>query len=224
MLSASVRSLLLSCLLALVAFGLVGCGADPQAGSEAQDERPETWTVQEGALQLQENLRVSEGEDFFFGRIADAAVADDGRIYVVDNQAAHVKVLSPDGTLRDTVGVRGEGPGEFQHPLKLARARGDSLYVLDGMDGRVHVFAPGGAFERVFLARTDRGSPIQMMIPDGPEAGGPGDEARRDRHVAVRRADPDRPQRPGLRHDHHRQRRAHPGAVPPHAERRMRWS
>ena len=151
------RCLLIGGLLLLGTLSLLGCGA-----AETEDDGP--WTVQKGGLQLQEDLRIS-GEDFYFGRIADVAVAGDGRIYVADNQGYHVKVLSPDGALRDTVGARGEGPGEFQHPLKLTLARGDSLYVLDGADGRVHVFAPGHAFERVFLARTDRGTPIHMMIP-----------------------------------------------------------
>lgn len=159
--SSSARSLFLSFSLVLAILGLLGCGSD------TQDDRPEAWTLQEGALQLQENLRISEDEDFYFGRIADLAAADDGRIYVADVEARHVKVLSPDGVLQDTVGTRGDGPGEFRHPLKLALARGDSLYVLDGADGRVHVFTPELAFERVFLARTDQGRPIKMMIPNG---------------------------------------------------------
>ena len=146
--------------LVLATLGLLGCQSD------RQEDRPGSWTVQEGGLQLQETLRVSKGEDFYLGRIADVAVGDDGRIYVVDTDAYHVKVLSRDAALQDTVGARGEGPGEFQHPLKLARARGDSLYVLDGADGRVHVFAPGLTVERVFRAGTDQGFPISMMIPD----------------------------------------------------------
>lgn len=156
-----VRSLVLSCSLVLIILGLLGCGSDTQ-----QDNRPGSWTIRDGALQLQEDLRLSEGENFYFGRLAGVAVTDEGRIYVVDNQAAHVKVFSPDGALQDTVGTQGEGPGEFRHPLRLSLARGDSLYVLDGQDGRVHVFTPDLAFERVFLARSDQGHPINMMIPD----------------------------------------------------------
>ncbi|WP_146110097.1 hypothetical protein [Salinibacter sp. 10B] len=156
-----VRSRFRSCLAVLAILGLLGCGSD-----DSETETDE-WTTQEGALQLQENLHVSEGEDFYFGRMADVAVADDGRIYVADVEARHVKVLSPNGVLQDTVGTQGEGPGEFRHPLKLGLARGDSLYVLDGADGRVHVFTPELTFERTFLARTDRGRPIKMMIPDG---------------------------------------------------------
>lgn len=139
---------------------LSSCGTVDEDGFERSD-----WTVREGALQLEEDLRVSEDKNFYFGRIADVAVADDGRIYVTDNQAYHVKVLSPDGALQDSVGTRGDGPGEFQHPRDLTLARGDSLYVLDGSDGRVHVFTPGLAFERAFLARSERGRPINMMIP-----------------------------------------------------------
>jgi hypothetical protein len=190
--SSPVRSLLRLCSLVLMILGLLGCG------SGTQKDRPGAWTVQEDALQLQETLRVSEGEGFYFGRIADVAVGDDGRIYVADNQAAHVKVLSPDGALQDTLGTRGEGPGEFRHPLKLALGRDDSLYVLDGADGRVHVSSPGRAFEREILARTDRGTPIDMMIPDGagtgPERAGlfvysPGARAvvQKDAQMVVRR-------------------------------------
>ena len=159
--SSPVRSFFLTCVLGLAVIGLLGCG------SGTQDDRPGGWIVQEGALQLQENLRVSGGEGFYFGRIADLAATDEGRIFVVDNQGYHVKVLSPGGALQDTIGTRGEGPGEFQHPLQLALARGDSLYVLDGQDGRVHVFTPGYEFERTFLARSDQGTPINMMIPRG---------------------------------------------------------
>jgi sugar lactone lactonase YvrE len=155
------RTPLRACALALIAAGLLGCGSgEPAPGTDA-------WTTQEGALHLQETLRISEGEDFYFARIADVAVADDGRIYVSDNQAYHVKVLSPNGALQDTVGTQGEGPGEFRHPRDLALARGDSLYVMDGAGGRVHVFTPELAFERVFSARTDQGTPINMMVPDG---------------------------------------------------------
>ncbi len=163
--SSSVRSLVLSCLFALTLLGLLGCGSD--TGSDTTEARPEAWSVEEGALQLKETLRISETADYYFGRIADVAVAEDGRIYVSDVEGPHVKVLSPDGTLQDTMGTRGEGPGEFQHPLKLSVARGGSLYVLDGADGRVHVFTPEGAFERMFRPDSDQGFPIDMMIPDG---------------------------------------------------------
>jgi hypothetical protein len=145
----------------LLAIALLGCGSSGEEGGRGG------WAVQEGALQLTENLRVSEGENFYFGSIHDVAVGEEGRIYVADGQAYHVKVLSPEGTLRDTVGTRGEGPGEFRRPSELALARGDSLYVLDGYNGRVHVFTPELAFERAFLARSDRGSPRNMMIPGG---------------------------------------------------------
>lgn len=150
-------SLVLTCYCLLLA----GCG------SGSSDPDPGDWTHDKNELTLTENLRVSEGENFYFGRIADVAVADDGRIYVADAEAHHVKVLSPDGTLQDTVGTRGDGPGEFRHLLKLSVARGDSLYVLDGADGRVHVFTPEGTFERGFLSGSDQGFPIKMMIPDG---------------------------------------------------------
>lgn len=96
------------------------------------------------------------------------AVREDGRIYVADGQAGHVKVLGPDGTLRDSIGRQGEGPGEFRTPSGLGLTEGDSLYVLDRR--RVSILAPSGTFQYSFRpqGRGGRGLPRQMMVqPDG---------------------------------------------------------
>jgi hypothetical protein len=152
-----------------IALVLVG-GMLSACGSENESTGSTGWEVRRDALTLQQNLQISEGDDFFFGNLTDIAVARDGRMYVADGEARHVKVLSPDGVLRDSVGSQGEGPGEFRRLSEIAIARGDSLYVLDGYNGRVHVFRPDHTLERSFLARTDQGGPDEMMMPSGPEA------------------------------------------------------
>lgn len=129
----------------LLAFVGVGCRGGGDEGTE--------WTVEKGGLQLTETLRIAETEEYYFAGPTDVAVRDDGRIYVADARAAHVKVLAPDGTLQDSIGRQGQGPGEFRHLRQLALARGDSLYVLDDRAVRVSVFAPDGDVARTFPYR-----------------------------------------------------------------------
>lgn len=137
--------------------GLFGCGGE--------DGGDRNWSVQNGTLTLTETLRVTEGNDFFFGEIYDLAVRDDGQIYVADGEEHHIKVLSPNGELLETIGSEGEGPGELQRPFNVALANGDSLYVMDGQ-ARVSVFAPKGDFEYSFVVRAETGAPRNMMVQE----------------------------------------------------------
>lgn len=136
---------------------LSGCGPSDEDGAKQRD-----WTVREGALQLEENLRVSEGEDFYFGRIADVTAADDGRIYVADGKAHHVKILSPDGSFIDSLGTQGRGPGEFERPSQVFFAR-DSLYVLDGYYGELSSFGPNREFGRRLSLRAAQSRPGRIL-------------------------------------------------------------
>lgn len=141
---------------------LFGCGGSTGEAAEVDNE----WTVSEGEITLDEDLFTADNDDFYFGRIYDVAVREDDRVYVADGEEHHVKVLSPEGELLETIGAQGEGPGEFERPSELVLARGDSLYVLDGYWGRVSVFAPDHTFAYSFLARGKAASPRFMMVPD----------------------------------------------------------
>lgn len=138
---------------------LLGCGSD---GPAAESD----WTIEEGALSLERDLLVSEGESFYFGTILDVAPAADGRIYVADADAGHVKVLTSDGSLADTLGRKGEGPGEFQRLSQVTLARGDSLYVLDSRRRRVSVFAPSGQLARGVSVDPEQGFLQRIMVPE----------------------------------------------------------
>lgn len=62
------------------------------------------------------------------------------RIFVADTQAHQIFVFAPDGKLLQTLGTRGEGPGQFNFPTSLALAPSGQLYVLDALNWRVQVF------------------------------------------------------------------------------------
>jgi hypothetical protein len=146
--------------IAVLTLCLLSCGSDEPASKS-------DWMIQEEALSLERDLLVSEGESFYFGTILDVAPAGDGRIYVADADAGHVKVLSPDGTLLDSLGRKGEGPGEFQRLTQLAVARDDSLYVIDSQRRRVSVFAPSGQLARdLSVDPGQMGFPRGLMVPE----------------------------------------------------------
>lgn len=147
---------------------LLGCGSD---GPTPEGD----WTIQEGGLTLTETLRAGDDKDFYFGEIHDVAVRGDGRMYVADGKASHVKVLAPDGTLQDTIGRKGKGPGEFNRPAQVHLARGDSLYVADGYWSTLSVFAPNHEFVRRISLRLHPREKL-LLLPGEvmPKHDGPG--------------------------------------------------
>lgn len=139
-------------LLLLLAACAEGAADEPAAGEAA------IWT-------LDEDLRIDEAEDYYLGSVGGVAVRADGALLVADPEAHHVKVISPEGKLIQTIGREGEGPGEFQRPHQVDLARGDSLYVMDAQR-RLSVFAPGSYdFVRSLTVETEGPQhPMEMMV------------------------------------------------------------
>lgn len=150
---------LLSVLLAL----LVGCGSGGGDQASLGD-----WTLDRDSLRLEEDLRVSETENYYFGSTSDLDVTSDGYMVVADRSATNIKVLRPDGSLVDTVGRAGQGPGEFDRLRSVQVARGDSIYAFDLQQSRVTVFSPGPAYEveRTLTIPREQGWILGIMVLD----------------------------------------------------------
>lgn len=75
--------------------------------------------------------------------VALAVDAARGRLFVTDTAAhvVHVLPLAPGGEAR-TLGGRGSGPGEFNHPTHLAVDGEGRLAVCDALNFRVQIFDP----------------------------------------------------------------------------------
>jgi hypothetical protein len=80
-------------------------------------------------LELEEVWRRGgeDDEEILFGVIFQVDADEDGNVYLLDTQLAHVEVFDPDGEHVTTLGREGDGPGEVRNP-------GD-MYLTD--DGRV---------------------------------------------------------------------------------------
>ena len=67
----------------------------------------------------------------------------DGGVVLIDRQSASLIEYAPDGTVRRTLGRKGEGPGEFVAPSDLVVLPGDRVSVYDPRTARLTTFAPG---------------------------------------------------------------------------------
>ena len=88
-------------------------------------------------ITLEEELSIGEAEgreEYMFSNIpsiGSLAVDDSGRIYIVDYQAAHVKVYDAAGVYLKTNGKQGQGPEEFSRPSRVAITNEGRLAVED---------------------------------------------------------------------------------------------
>jgi len=64
-----------------------------------------------------------------------------GEWFVLDRRSAQVHRIDASGSLVESFGRQGEGPGEFRRPAAIA-SRGDSVVVVDG--GILHLFRTDG--------------------------------------------------------------------------------
>ncbi len=119
---------------------------------------------------LEEVLTIGEAAgdpDYQFGQIAGVAVMSDGRIALVDQQAQHLKVFSPDGVLERTIGQAGSGPGEFGPGVgPVLAGRGDTLVVPDLGNQRVNVIPPDASDPAEFRISFERGIPARWDVTE----------------------------------------------------------
>jgi hypothetical protein len=119
---------------------------------------------------LEEDLRIGavEGDlNYVFGRIAGIGVDSDGRILVLDGQAQHIQVYSSDGVYEQTLGRRGDGPGELRFGGAPLIGPGDTILVPDAM-GRFVRFLPDGSSAGASRMELQKGVPVAIRTtPSG---------------------------------------------------------
>ncbi|UCC26158.1 MAG: 6-bladed beta-propeller [Gemmatimonadales bacterium] len=97
------------------------------------------WAPEEGWW-VEELFRVGGDESVpasHFGYVADAALGEDGRIYVLDQRAQAVRVFDSDGGLVRSLGGPGEGPGELGRLATSVLESGGEILVVDWVQHRL---------------------------------------------------------------------------------------
>jgi hypothetical protein len=114
---------------------------------------------------LEEELRIGALEgaaEYQFGQVGEISVDSKGFIYVLDSQAQHIQVYSPDGEYARTVGTRGGGPGELQAGIALLMGPGDTLLVPDRQNLRFNRYAPDGSSAGSTKMVIEEGLPLRF--------------------------------------------------------------
>lgn len=158
------RATLVRCLRrSLLAAPLIpaSCGAP----WDAPDELVVTeWTATQ-------DLRIGsvDDPDYSLTFFRTMEVGPNGTMYTVHPQEQLVRVFAPDGSIRTTIGGRGDGPGEFQNVVTIGWVA-DTLWLLDGNGYRFSQFTADGKFLGSFSVPFVAGSDPRAIQP--PRAGG----------------------------------------------------
>ncbi len=85
-------------------------------------------------------------EDLPIGVINAFALHTDGSFYVSDSQNNRILHIDPEGTVINSFGQKGEGPGEFDSLFDIDSDSDNNVYALDYMRRRISIFDANGNF------------------------------------------------------------------------------
>jgi hypothetical protein len=102
-------------------------------------------------LRLKKELSIGtddfDKENFVFGVIRDIEIDEEGCVYVLDGRNHRIQKYSREGAYLKTIGKgKGQGPGEFMRPMRMALGPNKSLYVGDQDKQQVILFDGDGNY------------------------------------------------------------------------------
>lgn len=118
-------------------------------------------------LTVADSVILAETDSQYVSFMAGFAISRGGRFYVSDKGNYVVHEYSPAGVHLRTIGRRGSRPGEFSSPANVS-VDGDSLLVVNGGRGRVHVVDLRSGVQRWERQLETAPQPlIDLVIADG---------------------------------------------------------
>ena len=109
--------------------------------------------------------RVEGAGEYLFGWIWSIAVDDEWNVYVFDEQAQHVQVYDSAGVYMETLGGRGEGPGEFSRAEAIALLPDGRLVVRDAGDEQPIPAAGNRRPTSILIAAEVEGRRVRKPLP-----------------------------------------------------------
>jgi hypothetical protein len=103
-------------------------------------KNPEESLYGELVFDLEEDLSIGKEDDenYMFYRVRDIALDSNDNIYVIDGGNCRIQKFNPDGQFLQTIGRKGQGPGEFERPRQLFIDSQNNIYVEDREQIKVH--------------------------------------------------------------------------------------
>lgn len=115
-------------------------------------------------LRLEEELTIGEGDDpeKSFSEVSIFTVTDNGYIFALDFKDRKVKVFDDSGTYVQSIGKKGQGPGELNMPAGMLISQENELIIEDSLNRRLAIFTLEGEFiKNISLA--DRLGLVNLM-------------------------------------------------------------
>jgi hypothetical protein len=144
--------------LASVFISTVSCSSpeDRWKGTITTDERgvrvvrnPKEPLYRANIISLEEELTIKGGQgEQMFMNLVSIALDRDGLIYLLDARAGNIKVYGDSGQFQRVIGRRGQGPGEFGGPERLAITPQDEIMVSDPARRLIHFLDLAGRYLR----------------------------------------------------------------------------
>jgi hypothetical protein len=101
------------------------------------------------SLSLEEELSLGEAEgreEYMFSLIRSISVDENERIYVLDFEESHIKIFDRDGKYIQTVGKKGQGPGEMSAPSGMLISKQNEIVMHDRANRRLNFYSLEGNF------------------------------------------------------------------------------
>jgi hypothetical protein len=128
------------------------------ACADAGPDRPDPDALVQSPVERLWQVGGVDDTTFLFETLTRNDVVADGndRLFVIDRTGGRIAVLDSTGTVVDSWGAPGPGPGEFLFPLTLAVAPDGAVHVLDSQKSRLVAFTPDGRFREEYVVRSGR--------------------------------------------------------------------
>lgn len=124
----------------LTALTMLACGGSGESGSASLPGSPVEGTPH-AELGIVNTIGIELGDtSYVFGRITDVVPTGGGGAVVLDITTMNLRRYGADGTIMETTGRNGSGPGEFQMPRGMALLENGRLAVSDMAGGQIVVF------------------------------------------------------------------------------------
>jgi len=108
-------------------------------------------------FELEEDLSIGneDDENYMFYDLVTLAVDSEENIFVLDRGNFRIQRFDKIGSYLQTIGGRGQGPGEFEDPMSIHVDLKDNIYLCDVRRRNLHVFEKDGKFkETIRLTRS----------------------------------------------------------------------
>jgi hypothetical protein len=102
-------------------------------------------------FELKEDLSIGDEEDenLAFYNMVRVETDSEGNIYVLDRENCRIQKFDKDGNYLQTIGRKGQGPGEFERPYRISFDSQQNIYVHEVRD--IDVFDASGKFVRTIV-------------------------------------------------------------------------